>query len=65
VVHGVTNRLSKRDLSLLLVPIYAICIWLGAKGFSHTSEASYWRIVLWLPLVVSDLITAKAAFSVT
>jgi uncharacterized protein len=52
-------------LSLLLVPIYAICIWLGAKGFSHTSEASYRRIVLWLLLVVSALITAKAAFSVT
>jgi uncharacterized membrane protein YfcA len=51
-------------LSLLLVPIYAICIWLGAKGFSHTSDASYRRIVLWLLLVVSVLITAKATLSV-
>jgi uncharacterized membrane protein YfcA len=52
-------------LSLLLVPIYAICIWLGAKGFSYISEASYRRIVLWLLLVVSVLITVKAAFSAT
>ncbi len=50
-------------LALLLVPIYAICIWLGAKGFAHTSEASYRRIVLWLLLVVSVLIAAKAVFS--
>jgi uncharacterized membrane protein YfcA len=51
-------------LSLLLVPVYAICTWLGAKGFAHTREDSYRRIVLWQLLVVSVLIPAKGAFSV-
>jgi uncharacterized membrane protein YfcA len=50
-------------LSLALAPIYAACIWLGAKGFSRASEASYRRIVLWLLLAASVLITAKAVLA--
>lgn len=64
IAYGMVTA-PRFHLSLLLVPIYAICIWLGAKGFAHTSEASYRQIVLWLLLVVAVLITAKAAFALT
>ncbi|AYD00376.1 sulfite exporter TauE/SafE family protein [Neorhizobium sp. NCHU2750] len=51
------------QLSLMLVPIYTGCIWLGAKGFAHTGEATYRRIILWLLLAVSLLITTKAVLA--
>jgi uncharacterized protein len=55
--------LPRLRLSVALVPVYAACIWLGARGFSHTSEVLYRRIVLGLLFALSLLITGKAALS--
>jgi uncharacterized membrane protein YfcA len=63
IAYGMLTA-PRLHLSLLLAPVYAICIWLGSKGFARTSEASYRRIVLWLMLVVSVLITARGVFPV-
>lgn len=57
--------LPRLRLSLLLVPIYALCIWLGARGFSRAGEATYRRIVLWLLLAFSILVAARDAIALT
>lgn len=59
-VYGLFSPLSLR-LALILMPIYAIALWIGAKGFAHIGEATYRRIILALLLLIAAFLIADAA----
>ena len=50
-------------LSLVLAPTYAVCLWFGAKQFSHIGEAAYRNMILVLLLVTSILTIGRSTFT--
>jgi len=48
------------ELSLLLMPVYGLCLWYGANRFSRTSEAAYRRAILALLWAVSALLVVRS-----
>lgn len=48
-------------LALLLLPIYALTTWIGARCFAHTGEATYRRVLLALLWGVSGVLVIQAA----
>ncbi|WP_280870201.1 sulfite exporter TauE/SafE family protein [Labrys sp. LIt4] len=54
---------SYLELSLTLMPIYAMGLWCGASRFAHVGEAAYRRIVLGLLWLIAIFLIGEAAFS--
>jgi uncharacterized membrane protein YfcA len=50
------------ELSLLLLPAYGLATWCGARMFSHTGEAVYRRLMLYVLWLISILLAGRAAF---
>jgi uncharacterized protein len=50
------------ELSLLLLPVYGLTTWFGARMFSHTGEAVYRRFMLYVLWLISVLLTGRAAY---
>ena len=48
-------------LAFLLLPVYALTTWIGARCFSRTGEATYRRALLGLLWAVSGLLVVQAA----
>jgi hypothetical protein len=59
---GIVTRWTL-ELSLLLLPAYALCTWIGARQFSHTGEAAYRKVMLGLLWGISALLVVKAVLS--
>jgi uncharacterized membrane protein YfcA len=51
------------ELSLALAPTYAVCLWFGAKQFSHAGDAAYRRMILGLLFVTSMLIIGRSTLT--
>jgi uncharacterized protein len=62
LVYGIYTR-SDFKLTLLLLPVYALTTWIGARAFSQTGEETYRRVILALLWLVSALLAGRAALS--
>ncbi|MBV9523529.1 MAG: sulfite exporter TauE/SafE family protein [Alphaproteobacteria bacterium] len=51
------------ELSAMLMPIYGLCMWYGARKFSHTGEAAYRRLMLGLLWVIAAVLVIKPLFA--
>ncbi len=56
--YGMYNRRSL-ELAGMLTPIYALCLWFGARHFSRTHESAYRRVVLWLLWGISAVLMMR------
>jgi hypothetical protein len=63
-VYGMYTRWDV-ELAALLMPAYGLCMWFGARRFSHTSEASYRTAILALLWMISALLLVKSAFALS
>lgn len=48
------------ELALMLMPVYALALWLGARSFSQTGEAVYRKLVLGLLWAISAILVVQA-----
>jgi uncharacterized membrane protein YfcA len=64
LIYGMYTRWYL-ELSLMLMPVYGLCLWYGANRFSHTSEASYRRAILGLLWVISAFLVLRSIFALS
>jgi len=60
--YGVYTR-AHFELTLLLLPVYALATWYGSRKFSATGEVTYRRVVLALLWLISAALVGRAAFA--
>ena len=61
LIYGLYTRWYL-ELSLMLMPVYGLCMWYGANKFSRTSEASYRRAILGLLWAIAALLVIRPVF---
>ena len=59
LAYGMYSR-ALLELSAMLMPVYGLCIWLGARSFYRTGEAAYRRAVLGMLIAISALLILKS-----